>query len=213
MQQPPDTESILLATRLVPPPARSTQIARTRLLARFASLADTRVLLFCAPAGFGKTTLAAMLYSTWLKPPGSHHDAPAAHAGAWLTLDESDADPARFARALAAMCDQLVPGAGEPLRAGPGVAIGDVGAAVLAGLASVAAPTLLVLDDYHLAPEQAHALVALVIERGPPSLRVLLTCRDEPPLPLARTWPACRSTHRRLAVRHRRSRCAVQQQF
>ena len=46
---------------------------------------------------------------------------------------------------------------------------------------------MLVLDDYHLVTNPAiHEELAFVIDRMPPSLRLVLATRSDPPLPLAR---------------------------
>ena len=46
---------------------------------------------------------------------------------------------------------------------------------------------LLVLDDYHLIDSQAvHASLRFLLEHLPPGLRLVLTSRSDPPLPLAR---------------------------
>ena len=90
----------LLATKLhvpcVKPRRRS---ARQRLIEQLNDGRDRDLILVCAPAGFGKTTLLA----EWT----------AAHPGvvAWLSLDRGDNDPARFWRHVAATIDQVHPGA------------------------------------------------------------------------------------------------------
>ncbi len=46
---------------------------------------------------------------------------------------------------------------------------------------------VLVLDDYHLIDAQpVHASLAFLLEHRPPELQLVLTCRADPPLPLAR---------------------------
>jgi ATP/maltotriose-dependent transcriptional regulator MalT len=48
-------------------------------------------------------------------------------------------------------------------------------------------PVVLLLDDYHLIQEPSiHRSVALLLERLPPRLRLVLAGRADPPLPLAR---------------------------
>src|SRR6266511_3256711 len=46
---------------------------------------------------------------------------------------------------------------------------------------------VLVLDDYHLIDSQpVHASLTFLLEHRPPELQLVLTCRADPPLPLAR---------------------------
>ena len=73
--------SALLRTQLHIPPLRDQAVTRPRLLARLdASLrAGGRLILVCAPAGFGKTTLI----SQWLARTASGTAPPRA---AWLAL-------------------------------------------------------------------------------------------------------------------------------
>ena len=78
----------LLSSKYAPPPLRSAGVERPGLLA---ALAEPRALaLVSAPPGYGKTTLLA----SWLASEG--------RTAAWLTLDESDDDPAVFLAYLVA---------------------------------------------------------------------------------------------------------------
>jgi LuxR family maltose regulon positive regulatory protein len=78
----------ILTTKLYIPPARTELVPRHRLIERLnAGLrAACKLILISAPPGFGKTTLL----SAWIKDRAPHLRA------AWLSLDESDNDPARF---------------------------------------------------------------------------------------------------------------------
>ncbi len=176
----------LLTAKFVPPPAQSSAglVARPRLLARLDG--PRPVTLLAAPAGFGKTTLAA----EWL------HQQPA--PAAWLTLDPADNDPARFLAYLVAALDRARPGVGasaltllQSPQPAPVPAILTALANDLAALPASAAPLPLVLDDYHhLETEGIHAAVEFLAERAAPPLRLILTSRAEPDgLPLAR-WRA-----------------------
>ncbi|MCU0509066.1 MAG: LuxR C-terminal-related transcriptional regulator [Anaerolineae bacterium] len=170
----------LLATKLYIPAPRADAVARPRLFARLDAGLAARLLLISAPAGFGKTTLVA----GWLAAR------PALRA-AWLSLDEADADLARFLTYLVAALRAPAPDfAGAVLAAldapqpPPSEALLTL---LLNELAALPGDTALVLDDYHLvdAPAIDRALTFL-IERLPPSVRVVITTRADPPLPLAR---------------------------
>src|SRR6266508_2254680 len=92
----------LLQTKLDVPPPRAHTLPRERLLALTPSAPGTRLLLLSAPAGFGKTTLLAAWSRALLAQRGT--------AVAWLALDESDNDPARFlAYLVTALVQALTP--------------------------------------------------------------------------------------------------------
>jgi LuxR family maltose regulon positive regulatory protein len=76
--------SALLATKLYLPRSRPDRVDRPRLLARLDEALLRPLTLICAPPGFGKTTLL----SEWI--PRSEK------CVAWLSLDETDNDPAHF---------------------------------------------------------------------------------------------------------------------
>jgi LuxR family maltose regulon positive regulatory protein len=96
-------QDVLLATKLHLPRTPPGFLPRPRLLERLQEGLARGLLLVCAPAGFGKTTLLA----GW------------AHGGrrpvAWLSLDAGDDDPARFWRHVVAALDRVRPGLAEPL--------------------------------------------------------------------------------------------------
>src|ERR1700754_2274889 len=75
-----------LATKVAPPRSPGL-IERPRLLAVASQLPTKRLAVIKAPAGFGKTSLAAS-WSEWLRPRGS--------SVAWLTIDSDDDEPPRF---------------------------------------------------------------------------------------------------------------------
>src|SRR6266508_266018 len=110
---------------------------------------------------------------------------------AWLSLDSSDSDPARFWRYVAAALDRLRPGVAEQVAAllrGPQQPPLEALLTVVANeLAGAVEQVVLVLDDYHLIDAPAvHQSVAMLLERMPPQLRLVLASRADPPLPLAR---------------------------
>ena len=76
----------IIPTKLNRPAIDSHWIVRPRLLSAFDDALGRKLTLISAPAGYGKTTLAAQ----WL--------AHIPHPSAWLSLDEHDSDPDRFLR-------------------------------------------------------------------------------------------------------------------
>jgi ATP/maltotriose-dependent transcriptional regulator MalT len=170
---------VLVATKFQAPPAGF--VPRPALLERLAQGMGRGLTVVCTPAGFGKTTLLGDWARRSRRPV------------AWLSLDGGDNDPARFWRYVAAALGRVRPGLEEQvggLLGGPQrPPLEAVVAAVINGLAVVpgAGAVMLVLDDYHLIEAPAvHGSVALLLERLPAGLRVVLACRADPPLPLAR---------------------------
>src|SRR5690349_9743792 len=169
-------QDVLLATKLHVPRPQPGFVRRRRLLQALGEgLARGRVLV-CAPAGFGKTALLA----DWAR---------GGRLVAWLSLDSGDSDPARFWRYAVAALDRVRPGLAG--RVGPPLPHSFEGlvTALINDLATDPGPdeVLLVLDDYHLVDSgPVHESVAFVLENLPPGLRVVVSGRADPPLPLAR---------------------------
>jgi LuxR family maltose regulon positive regulatory protein len=172
---------VLLATKLHVPRPQPGFVPRRRLVEALGEgLARGRVLV-CAPAGFGKTALLA----DWARG----REQPVA----WLSLDSGDSDPVRFWRYAVAALEGARPGLAG--RVGPLLGPPSTGsfeglvAALINELAADPGPdeVLLVLDDYHLVDSgPVHESVAFVLENLPPGLRVVVSGRADPPLPLAR---------------------------
>ena len=95
----------LLSTKLYIPPLRSDLISRPRLTDRLMAGSQSKLILVCAPAGYGKTTLAI----EWLKKAEAQ--------ATWLSLDESDNDPRRFLAYLIAALRQVGQGIGRAAEA------------------------------------------------------------------------------------------------
>src|SRR6266700_4623961 len=172
---------VLLATKLHVPRPRPGFVPRPRLVQALGEGLARRLILVCAPAGFGKTALLAGWAPSGNRPV------------AWLSLDAADNDPVRFWRHTVAALDRARPGIGERV----GSLLGPPAPASLEGLVTAlindlaARPgdgeVLLVLDDYHLIDAQpVHASLAFLLDHLPPGLHLVLASRADPPLPLAR---------------------------
>ncbi|WP_052890319.1 LuxR C-terminal-related transcriptional regulator [Thermogemmatispora carboxidivorans] len=199
-----EEEEPLLQAKLRPPALPGDLIRREALLALLDRGSERRLILLCAPAGSGKTSLIRQ----WLV----HREEEAGDAGAspaaWLTLDGADNDPARFWRYLVAACtpwlkheesQRLTAGSSSVLTASlVGLAPVDVAASatsmplssqlilLLNLLNERKARGLLVLDNYHLISAEAiHQALILLLDHLPPGLCLVLLTREEPPLPLA----------------------------
>ncbi|KPV48908.1 hypothetical protein SE17_35545, partial [Kouleothrix aurantiaca] len=171
----------MLATKLFRPRPRSNLVPRPRLIERCAAALAAPLTLIAAPAGSGKTTLL----SSWL----SQIDAQGGRS-AWLALDASDNDPVTFLRYLVAAIQTFAPNAGSSTLAllrtplpPPPVLL----APLINDLASLNIDCVLVLDDYHLAgAAEISAMISFLLEHFPPRLHLVISSREDPPLPLAR---------------------------
>ena len=171
----------LLATKLHKPRPRPGFVPRPRLAERLDDGLAQGLVLVCAPAGYGKTTLLADLVQR------------GGHPVAWLCLDPADNDPARFWRHVVAALDGVCPGIGErvaPLLGPPAPSsYRGLVTALINELADRPGgdQALLVLDDYHLIDAgPVHESLAFLLEYRPPGLGVVLTSRSDPPLALSR---------------------------
>jgi LuxR family maltose regulon positive regulatory protein len=178
----PDNASPLLETKLYVPRLRRGQVGRPRLSERLSRGAESRLTLVSAPAGFGKTTLLA----EWLA--AAPDEEPSA---AWLSLDESDNQPAYFWTYVVTALQTVAPGVGASalslLQAPQPPPIETILATLLNELGALPSDIALVLDDYHLvdAPD-VQAGIAFLIEHLPPQIHLVIATRADPALPLAR---------------------------
>ncbi len=171
----------LISTKMHPPAARRTLVARPRLLA---ALSDgiahgRRVTLVSAPAGAGKTTLIRHWLASSPLPV------------AWVSLDEGDGDPARLLRYLVGALQTLIAGIGDGMLAALHTAHPPAPSDLLIGLLNELAATedalALVLDDVHtITSHESMHLLGLLIDHAPPQLALILATREDPDLPLAR---------------------------
>ena len=137
-------------------------------------------MLISAPAGFGKTTLLA----EWLAAAGAERSV------AWLSLEESDRQPATYWTYLITALQAVVPGVGTSallLLQSAQPPIETALASVLNELGAVPDDLYLVLDDYHLVdgPDIQAGMTSLV-EHLPPQVHLVVSTREDPALPLAR---------------------------
>jgi LuxR family maltose regulon positive regulatory protein len=171
----------VLATKTFPPPAHAPLVARERLFAKMGDAIEqaARLILVCAPAGFGKSTLVAA-WAGRLQVPV-----------AWLSLDDQDAVPERFVTYLIAAIQRVRPGFAadllERIHRGEASGLPTLLPELINALGDDAAPLLVILDDYHVIDEPAiHAGVAFLVDRAPPGVTLLLATRVVPPLSLPR---------------------------
>ena len=178
-------ETPLLQTKLYIPLPHPELVSRPRLieqLNRWLQKGDgfaRKLTLISAPAGFGKTTLV----NDWL------------HQGklpaAWLSLDEGDNDPTRFVAYLVAALQTIAANIGTGVLAmlyspqpPPTVSILTI---LLNEITTISDNFVVVLDDYHVIEAEAvDQTLTFLLEHLPPKMHLVITTREDPPLPLTR---------------------------
>jgi LuxR family maltose regulon positive regulatory protein len=169
----------IFRAKLRPPTTGGHYVERPRLLRLLEELVEAPLTIVVAPAGTGKTSLL----SAWTSGSGV--------PTAWLSLDETDCDPAQFWSGVVAALETVVPGCGARcrprLRRRNGV--GEAVAQLLVDLEDQQRATaVLVLDDLQLVDEDetvAESLAQFALHL-PMWLHVVLSSRREPKLPLGR---------------------------
>ncbi len=185
----------ILGTKLYIPLPRPQAVSRPRLVERLNEglSAGRRLSLISAPAGFGKTTLV----SEWISGCG--------RPAAWLSLDEGDNDPTQFLIYLVAALQTLAlqsPRRGSTVEGimaniGEGVLgvlqspqpipVESVLKTLINEIAGVANNFVLVFDDYHVIDSKpVDEALAFLLDHLPPQMRLVITTREDPHLPLAR---------------------------
>jgi LuxR family transcriptional regulator, maltose regulon positive regulatory protein len=172
---------MLIETKLHAPVARKEWVERQELIDCLAGT-TAKLILVDAPAGFGKTTLAAQWRSSAID----------GRSFAWVTLDRGDDDPGRLWWHVVSALHLACPGFdSERLLRALHAQVPDFDGTVLPmlvnELAALAEPVVLMLDDYHLIKEhRCHDQMTLLLDHLPPSAQVAIITRADPPLGLAR---------------------------
>jgi LuxR family maltose regulon positive regulatory protein len=168
----------LLTTKLSAPRLRPNLVERSRLIQAISN-SDSGLTLICAPAGYGKSTLATQ----WLIQAGI--------PSAWVSLDAHDDYPLKFFalvvaaiqtidRDIAASTWQLINDADPPPTQ-------MIVRSLVAEISATTRAFALVLDDYQaIDSPDIHAAMALLLQNLQPAMRVFIITRTEPPLLLAR---------------------------
>ena len=156
-----------IATKFAPPVRPAHQVTRAALLRRLdEAVSSRRLTLVHAPAGYGKTSLLAQWHRA-LKDRGLEV--------IWLTLEEEESDPTRFADSLmfAIVGGRL--GENAPLRTAT--------SAIVNRCLKNAGDLIVILDDFQRAESVEvcnffRALIRLV----PPTVHFVISSRDCPHL-------------------------------
>jgi len=156
-------------------------VSRLRLIERLDAGLRGKLTLVSAPTGYGKTTLV----SDWI----ARSEIPAA----WLSLDASDNDVARFYSYLIAALQQIDPGIGAAVQpifeanTDLSLEIEPLLTALVNDIAATGGRFALILDDYHLINEwKIHQSLDFMLDHLPSGMHVVLISRADPPMPLGR---------------------------
>jgi LuxR family transcriptional regulator, maltose regulon positive regulatory protein len=172
-------------TKIQPPRARSAFVERGTLQAQLAdALATRRLVLLCAPAGYGKTMLLAREIA----------HLPPSYAVAWISADVGD-DLQRLLECMLAALEPFDP----PWRTAPEALLTRLGRGSADDERAVAVEIIntldacevphgvIVLDDAHRVDDPAFfRFLGRIIERVSARWTIALTSRTEPPIALAR---------------------------
>lgn len=171
-----------LETKYTLPRLPATLIRRERLLTALDAALSHRLLVCSASAGAGKTTLL----SAWA--------AQSPHQVAWLSLDASDNEPARFWAAIIAALRRSSPSLSQlgslalaMLSAAQPPPLSTVLTTLINDVQSCSDEIILILDDYHVI--QDHVIqdtMLFLLDHLPANLHLVLSCRVDPALPLSR---------------------------
>jgi LuxR family maltose regulon positive regulatory protein len=167
------------ATKFSAPRSRARLVDRPGLVEALArDVLTVPLTLLRAPAGYGKTTLAATMTGVL--------DADIA----WLCVDADDNDPMRFLTGLGIALATVRPGldgvCAEVFAADPD-AVRRASVALLNAVAGQPGPVVVVLDEWETVHEPpVHAVLEYLAGWAPLDLHFVVTTREEPPLGLAR---------------------------
>lgn len=169
----------VLQTKLFTPPVRPLSIPRPHLIQKLNNGLSGKLTLVSAPPGFGKTTLV----SSWLQQ--------SQRPFTWLSLDKEDNDPTRFLTYLFAALQKIEGNVGQtaisllhsPQSPPPEMLL----TLLINDLAALPAPIILTLEDYHTINNlDIHKALAFLLDNLPFQLHLVITSREDPPLPIYR---------------------------
>ncbi len=170
---------LLLNTKLNVPPVRPSHVRREELLQRLDKLREYKLALIVASAGYGKTALV----SEWI--------AQSSMKVVWFSIDVGDNDPVRFWDYIIAAIQTVYPDIGEQtltlLHEPQPLPVETILSTLINELSALPDLLTLVLDDYHVIESpDIHEGLTFLVEYMPSQIRLIITTRTDPPLPLPR---------------------------
>ena len=168
----------LFAARFLPPRLPRFLVRRDRLLDRITAGSRSPLTLIVGPAGAGKTVLA----SQWATEQARRDKV------VWLTIEPTDTSGTFWSYVLEALRRSHIPLPDDLVAPVSETADHAVLALLAAALADLPVPVTLVLDQFDAirARREAADQLHFVLRHAAPRLRVVLTSRYDPPLPLHR---------------------------
>lgn len=176
----------LIKTKLFVPPVRPNLVNRQRLLKILEEgyFQGCRLSLICAPAGYGKSMLAAQWLNQFKDGVNSKVEV------SWLSLDKNDNDLVRFLSYLTAALGidnsdfNTYRAIGMPQLPPTDILIPNL----INDISKTSNQKIvLVLDDYQrIRLVQIHQTIELLLDHGPPNLHLVMITREDPPLALSR---------------------------
>jgi LuxR family transcriptional regulator, maltose regulon positive regulatory protein len=159
------------------PPPRADEVDRARIRSKIGHRLDLPVVLISAPAGYGKSVLAAQLVRYSALP------------FVWLSLTESDNDPVHLVRSLVMKLDRIESAdrkLAETLRI-PTQQNGESLLPELLRCMQRRAPFVLVIDDLQaVTAPRSVAVVRYLVENVSAGCQIVLASRADPDIGLAR---------------------------
>lgn len=176
-----DLKSDFAVTKFLPPKPWRPLVLRQQLRAGLIDGWRRKLILACAPAGFGKTTFLAQ-YCAWLQEQGMR--------ACWLSLEPRDRDPSRLllgiVRSIQAVHADLAHSLSGLIDIRPGTEADRLVDALVNDIATCGREVLLILDDYH---EIDNGPVSDVMSRllafAPGNLHISIASRHVPSLNLS----------------------------
>ncbi len=176
----PPARAPTLSSKFALPTAPAVMVARPRLTEVLSGADGPAIVSIVAPAGYGKTTLLRQ-WADHLSPVG------------YIALEDRDNDPVELISGIASALDRVEPLDPALLRsfASPGRSLEST---LLPGLVEAIwarrTSTVLMLDDVqHLDAPVSLDVIAFLMLRLPPTLRLVVAARRTLPLPYARLRP------------------------
>ena len=170
--------SIVTEVSLGRPPVRPAEVARDDLLGHYALDTDRKLILVSAPAGYGKSILAAQWCTVEPDRPSI-----------WIVLSEADNDPVVLANHLVGGLHQVAPSDAQTMASlfVPTSRVLDIARHEVSTTIVSRTPMFWVLDDVHQVTSAIGlALVSALIDAQPRGGQVLLATRTDPDIALAR---------------------------
>jgi LuxR family maltose regulon positive regulatory protein len=168
----------LIGSKLNVPPPRPAHIERPAVSALLDAEASSHLTMVAAPTGYGKTTAL----SQWARA--------SAGGTAWISLELTDNDPARYLSYLVTALSRLAPledthlilGA---LRRQAASTVDTVLPWLLNAMEELRGTVTIVLDDYQrIESPTCHQLTSALIRHAPEGVRFVVSTRLDPPLSL-----------------------------